>query len=172
MGEKGMVFGRINIIDATIVILLLSITVIWGGLIRKTVSLDEEYNREIVTVKARLKNLPLTTYKLIKEGDRAIDAEFGFYSFVDKIERVGSIREKMRSDRVPGGGPNVYKELDAIVWLKVKAYIGNDLVLYKFTPLAPGVAFSFRTSKYSLRIHEILEIIRSDASIAREGLNQ
>jgi len=153
---QGRIFKKINIIDATIIILLLAAIGIWAVLIQKTVSVEDTYKREIITVKGRCNNIPVQIYKLIKKGDRASDSEFGFHAVVEKVEKIGNIREVKRSDGITEGN------VDIMIWLKMKVYVDKKLMLYHYNRMTPGTTFSFQTKKYAPQSVVVLEIIRSN----------
>jgi len=155
--KNGRIFAKINIIDGTIIILLLTVAVTWAALIKKTVSMEDAYRREIAIVKARVNNLPVQVFELIKKGDKEIDADYGFYSVIEKAEKI-------RNQKVSLSDGTTGEETDIVIWIKAKVYADEDIMLYRYGKLKPGKAFSFHSEKYILPSCYILEVIRNNAT--------
>jgi len=151
--KHGKIFGKINIIDATIVLLLVFIVTVYAGLIKKTVSVKDTFKRETVIIKLEIKELPEEIYGLVKVGDRNVNTNLGFYGVLEKIRKIGSKKRKI--------GKKTEESVDFMVWIKVRAYHENGLMVYQSREIKPGTWFSFPTRKYSIA-GNTLEIIKDE----------
>jgi len=150
--DKGRLFGKINIIDAAIIILLTAIVIIYAGLIKKTTSIDDFYKIKSVVVKVYVKSAPIKILKIAKIGDQSIDTKVGFHGVLEKI--TDRKKEENLSDES-------MEITDLIVELRLNVYKVGDLLLYKKSPIKLGRWVNFETDNYRLQ-GEILEIIKGN----------
>jgi hypothetical protein len=143
MDKNGRLFGRINIVDATIIILSVAIAMIYAGIVRKTASVKDAYKTEVIKI-----------YKLVKEDDKARDHDMGFYGVLEKIKKIGEKEIKLEDETL--------KEVDVMVWIRAKVNVDGDLILYRYGGIRPGGAFGFESETYNLHNGEIIEIIRNE----------
>lgn len=144
--------SRLNIIDAAIIILLIAVLVIWAGLVKKTVSVEKAFKREIVTVGIKADEVSFEMYKLMNIGDRSVDTAPGFYSVLMKIQKFEPGEKQTQNSNE--------KYVNLILWLKVRAYSKNDILLYNRAPLKYGYDLEFEAEKYKL-VGRIMGIIRN-----------
>ena len=138
--EKGRLFGKINIIDAMILVLVVAFIVIWAGLIKKTISTEHIYDRQRMIVELEVKDIPHKLYKLIKEGDVDELKGLGFRGIVKKVEKT-TYREKNFEGEI-----REYN--DARVRLELMVHIKETYLSYKTQELRPGKKFTFITPRY------------------------
>ena len=67
--EKARLFGKINIIDASIIFLTLVLIVVYAALVRRTIDMKDAFKRHTAIIKMDIKGCPRGIYKLVKEGD-------------------------------------------------------------------------------------------------------
>jgi len=149
--KNGRIFGRINIIDTAIIVLLTAIIIIYAGLIKKTTSIDDFYKQKSVIVKVYVENAPAEILKLAKKGDQSIDTKVGFHGVLEKITKAKKVDKLFdKSIEIP----------DLLVELRLNAYKVGDLLLYKKQTIKPGESIGFETDNYKLNglIVEVIKI--------------
>jgi len=142
LDKKGRFFGKVNIIDATILLLLVTILVAWAGLIKKTSSIDHAYKRQIVIVELEARDVPVQLYGLIKKGDKSVGNDLGYHGVIEKSEKT-EIRKRNFGSKAKG-------YVDVRLYLRLMVYIEKGIVLYNNTKLKPGVTATFSTPKYAI----------------------
>lgn len=139
--EKGRIFGKVNIIDAAILVLLITILVTWAGLIKKTTSVKDFFEHEIVIAKCEW-TYSVEIYKLMKKGDKSINSNLGFYGSIEKIEEIPDGVEEFKN--------KMRERVAARIWFRIKVYVDNDLMLYESGAIKPGNTLFFITEKYTI----------------------
>ncbi len=149
-----MIKIRLNVIDATIIVLLVTIVVIWAALIKETVSVEDAYPSEVVTLVVQFSNVCEIIYERIEKGDKTQYREAGMYGVIEKVREIGSRQVECEG--------MILKRIDCVMWLKLKAQVDeNSNLSYAYGPIRPGLGFHFRNEKYNLTGGEIIKIIRN-----------
>lgn len=141
LDKRGRLFGKVNIFDGTIVLLLILALVLYLGLIKRTASMRDAFNRELMEVQLYVR-VPIGIYNAIQEGDTSINSYLGFYAGIKKVERLSG-ENPTQQELMMSYGPNL------IVWIKVKVYVENDLMIYENRTLTLGSLFPFHGKKYN-----------------------
>ena len=69
--RQGRLFGKVNILDLTIITLSAFIAITFIALVHKTTSADKVFKREPVVIKIRPRNLPEGLFDMIEIGDKS-----------------------------------------------------------------------------------------------------
>ncbi|MDD2751952.1 MAG: DUF4330 family protein [Candidatus Omnitrophica bacterium] len=159
--EKGRLFGKINIIDFSVLVLLLFVLPMFYfsyKLVKK--NLSKKIVKRIateVTIDAKLIQVPQTILNQIAVGDSESD-ENG--KKIAEIVSLGApVNFKHKIDM--GNAQNIIikdQNLQEVpVKIKLSGYIENDKLYYKENPLSVKSTFDFKTGKYALKIQPNIE---------------
>ena len=141
LDKRGRLFGKVNIFDGTIVLLLILALVLYLGLIKRTASMRDAFDRELVDLQVSVR-VPVEMYNMIKEGDTSVNGYIGFYAAIAKVEKLAG--ENLTEQKMlVFSGPNLN------LWIKVKVYVENDLMIYENRTLTLGSLFPFHGKKYN-----------------------
>jgi len=142
LDKKGRLFGKINIIDAVIIILLIFIACVYAGLIKKTISIEGAYKRELVVVEIVVRNLPDEIYKLIKVGDKGERPNLGYPSTIEKIEKIETRKIELHNKTI--------ERVELLLLIKIKVFIENGSMIYQYQEVIPGNNVTFQTKDYQV----------------------
>ena len=143
--ERGSLFGKINIIDLFVVILILSVIpmVMWGNrLASHPKSLPKE-TKETIEVKIKLNAIIPELAEVIKEGDVEEDKS-GIVGRIVKIisnepQKILSMGENIESG---------YREIRLL--LELSCVVGEGTIKYGNNVLRIGAGLTFTTDLYTV----------------------
>ena len=140
--ERGSLFGKINIIDLFVVILILSVIpmVIWGS---RLASHPESLPKETIEVKIKLNAIIPELAEVIKEGDVEEDKS-GIVGRIVKIisnepQKILSMGENIESG---------YREIRLL--LELSCVVGEGTIKYGNNVLRIGAGLTFTTDIYTV----------------------
>jgi len=140
--ERGSLFGKINIIDLFVVILILSVIpmVMWGN---RLASHPESLPKETIEVKIKLNAIIPELAEVIKEGDVEEDKS-GIVGRIVKIisnepQKILSMGENIESG---------YREIRLL--LELSCVVGEGTIKYGNNVLRIGAGLTFTTDIYTV----------------------
>jgi len=140
LDKKGRLFGKVNILDATIAVLLILAVVLYLGLLRRTVSMKEAFDRALVDMQVTMR-VPAEMYGMIKSGDKSVNDYLGFHAIITRVEKLaGENPTEQELNLHPGPNLNL--------WLRMKVYLEGDQIIYENRPIKMGSELPFTGERY------------------------
>jgi len=150
--RQGRLFGKVNILDLTIITLSAFIAITFIALVHKTTSADKVFKREPVVIKIRPRNLPEGLFDMIEIGDKSKNSDVGFYSEIIKKVEVGRKTEERYGDQ---------QVIDVVLWIGLDAYVQEDgTIQFENTDIKPGSRFIFNSKNYRVE-GKIIKVLRN-----------